>query len=118
MENFKLVLPEHLNHGGFLFGGQMLKWADEYAWIAATLEHPDYNFVTIGMDQVRFKKPVRGGTILRFVTDRTSVGNSSLQYSIQVYRENEPEQPENLIFSAMIAFVRLDLQGNKLALDL
>lgn len=118
MENYKLILPEHLNHGGFLFGGQMLKWADEYAWIAATLEHSECNFVTIGMDQVRFRRPVTEGTILRFVTDRIRVGNSSLQYSIQVYRENEPEKPENLIFSALVAFVRLDQQGHKLPLDL
>jgi len=25
MENYKLVLPEHLNHYGFLFGGNLLK---------------------------------------------------------------------------------------------
>lgn len=116
MESYKLILPEHLNHGGFLFGGNMLKWTDEYAWIAATMGHPGCNLVTIGMDQVRFKKPVRKGTILRFVADCIKVGSSSLQYSIQVYRENESMTPENLIFSAQIAFVRLDDQGNKVLL--
>jgi hypothetical protein len=30
MENHKLVLPEHLNQYGFLFGGNLLKWVDEY----------------------------------------------------------------------------------------
>ena len=50
MENHRLVLPEHLNHYGFLFGGHLLKWVDEFAYIAATIEYPGYNFVTIGMD--------------------------------------------------------------------
>ena len=117
MENYKLILPEHLNHGGFLFGGHMLKWTDEYAWIAATMDYPACNFVTVGMDQVRFKKPVHEGTILRFVIDRINVGNSSVQYNIQVYRENEAATPENLIFSALVAFVRLDDKGRKLLLE-
>ena len=116
MESYKLILPEHLNHGGFLFGGNMLKWTDEYAWIAATMDHPGCNFVTIGMDQVRFQKPVREGMILRFVANCTKVGNSSVQYIIQVYRESEETIPENLIFSALITFVRLDDKGNKLVL--
>ena len=33
INQYKLVLPEHLNHYGYLFGGNMLKWADEYSWI-------------------------------------------------------------------------------------
>ncbi len=116
MESYKLVLPEHLNHGGFLFGGNMLKWTDEYAWIAATMEHPGCNFVTIGMEQVHFIKPVREGTILRFVADCMKIGRSSVHYTIHVYRESDVAEPENLIFSAVIAFVRLDERGNKLPL--
>ena len=29
MENYNLVRQEHLNHNGYLFGGQMLMWIDE-----------------------------------------------------------------------------------------
>ncbi|HSO80381.1 MAG TPA: hotdog domain-containing protein, partial [Chromatiaceae bacterium] len=35
MESYKVVRPEHLNHFGHLFGGCLLKWVDEIAWIAA-----------------------------------------------------------------------------------
>ena len=56
MENHKLVLPEHLNHFGFLFGGHMLAWVDEVAWIAASLDYPGYHFVTVGMDEVSFNE--------------------------------------------------------------
>ena len=45
MENHRLVLPEHLNHYGFLFGGHLLKWVDEFAYIAATIEYPNFTFV-------------------------------------------------------------------------
>ena len=36
MESYKVVRPEHLNHFGHLFGGCLLKWVDEIAWIAAS----------------------------------------------------------------------------------
>ncbi len=65
MENHKLVLPEHLNHYGFLLGGYLLMWVDEIAWIAASLEFPDCLFVTVGMAKVEFQKSVREGSILR-----------------------------------------------------
>ena len=49
MINHKLVLPQYLNHYGFLFGGHLLKWVDEYAYIAASMEYPDCDFVSWDM---------------------------------------------------------------------
>lgn len=116
MENHRLVLPEHLNHYGFLFGGHLLKWVDEFAYIAATIEYPGYNFVTIGMDKVEFKKSVRQGTILKFMVEKTRVGTTSLQYLVHVYRSNNLEE-HNFIFSTRVTFVRVDEQGRKMVLQ-
>ena len=116
MENHRLVLPEHLNHYGFLFGGHLLKWVDEFAYIAATMEYPGCNFVTIGMDSVEFKKSVRQGTILKFMVEKTKVGTTSLQYLVHVYRSNNLEE-NNFIFSTRVTFVRVDEQGKKIPLE-
>lgn len=112
MENHKLVLPEHLNHYGFLFGGNLLKWVDEYAYIAAAMEYPGNNFVTIGMDKVEFRKSVRQGTILIFLLEQINRGKTSLQYSVHVYRGDTSEY-DNLIFSTSVTFVRIDEAGKK-----
>ncbi|MEI7902842.1 MAG: acyl-CoA thioesterase, partial [bacterium] len=40
MISYKLVMPEHMNHYGLLFGGNLLKWVDETAWMAASLDYP------------------------------------------------------------------------------
>ena len=112
MENHKLVMPEHLNHYGFLFGGNLLKWVDEYAYIAAAMEYPGSNFVTIGMDKVEFRKSVRQGTILIFLVDPIGRGKTSLRYSVHVYRGDTHEY-DNLIFSTTVAFVRVDHEGRK-----
>jgi acyl-CoA hydrolase len=112
MENHKLVMPEHLNHYGFLFGGTLLKWVDEYAYIAAAMEYPGSNFVTIGMDKVEFRKSVRQGTILIFLVEPVSRGRTSLQYSVHVYRGDTREY-DNLMFSTTVTFVRIDEKGEK-----
>ncbi len=112
MENHKLVLPSNLNQYGYLFGGDLLKWVDEYAWIAATLDYPDCNFVTMGMDKVQFKKSITGGTILTFIVEKSGQGNSSVQYLVHVYRGNGGFK-NDLVFSTTVTFVRIDQDGKK-----
>jgi len=115
MENFKLVLPEHLNHYGYLFGGYLLQWVDETAWICASLEYPSCRFITVGMDDVEFKKSVRQGAILRFEVVRGKVGNTSVQYSVQVFSDSLGDGRGEAIFSTTISFVCLDEKGEKAA---
>jgi len=115
MENHKLVTPGNLNHYGFLFGGDLLKWVDEYAWIAATLEYPDCNFVTLAMDNVDFRKSVREGTILKFIIKRTKEGTTSVKYLVRVYRGDSIDI-NDLIFSTSVTFVRIDQDGQKMPL--
>ena len=105
-------MPEHLNHYGFLFGGTLLKWVDEYAYIAAAMEYQGSNFVTIGMDHVEFRKSVRQGTILIFLVEPIDRGNTSVQYSVHVYRGDTSEY-DNLIFSTTVTFVHVDAEGRK-----
>ena len=66
MDNYTIVRKEHLNHYGYLFGGKLLSWVDEFAWIFASLDFPGCSLVTVGMDQVSFKERVENGSILRF----------------------------------------------------
>ena len=115
MINHKLVVPGHLNHYGFLFGGNLLHWVDEYAWIATTLEYPGCNFVTIGMDKVRFIKSVREGSILEFKVEKLKQGNTTVSYLVSVYSLHT-EMEGNLVFSSEITFIRIDENGNKQAL--
>ena len=116
MENYKLVLPEHLNHYGFLFGGALLKWVDEVAYITATLQFPGSNFVTIGMDRVEFKKSVRQGDILRFEVLLSKKGMSSVTYSVKVYKKQVATGIEEVVFQTNITFVSVDDKGRKAAL--
>ena len=116
MENYKLVLPGHLNHYGYLFGGNLLQWVDAVGWIAASMAYPGCNFVTIGMDRVEFKKSVRQGALLRFVTRQTKEGDTSVQYSVDVFRHDITSGEDEPIFSTNTTFVCIDSNGKKCSL--
>jgi acyl-CoA hydrolase len=109
MQSFTLVRPGHLNHYGYLFGGYLLQWVDETAYIAASLDYPGSNFVTIAMDRVEFRKSIRLGAILRFETGRQRVGTTSVGYQVEVFDGPAPEP----VFSTQITFVALGPDGRK-----
>lgn len=108
METHRLILPGHLNQYGYLFGGQLLSWVDEVAWIAASLDHPGCHFLTLAMDRVEFKRPVRKGTIITLKAELARRGHTSVGYEVSVYRQEGDE-----IFSTLVTLVRVDEKGHK-----
>lgn len=113
MESYTVVRPEHLNQYGYLFGGCLLKWVDEIAWIAASRDNPGCRFVTVGMDRVEFRRGVSLGSVLRFVATEYRRGRTSVTYEVNVYADDLESGQEEPIFSTHISFVRLDEQGRK-----
>jgi acyl-CoA hydrolase len=111
MDNFTLVRPEYLNHHGYLFGGVMLKWVDENAWMAASREFSGRNLVTVSMDSCRFKHRVENGSILRFHTEKIKQGRTSATYSVVVYADAPGASEEKEVFSTSVTFVRLNKAG-------
>lgn len=116
MEHYKIVLPADLNDYGSLFGGTLLKWVDEIAYIRVSLDFPGKHFVTIGLDHVEFRHPIREGQILRFRCAKTRVGNSSVTYNVKVYRARYETESEETLFENNITFVCVDKKGNKISI--
>ncbi len=105
-ESTLLVRPEHLNHHGYLFGGRLLEWLDEQAYIAAmSLLKPAANLVTIAIDRVEFKQSAKQGSMLRFRSQPVHAGRTSLTVFTQVLALEFPH--ERGLFSAYVTFVNL-----------
>lgn len=113
MDNYNFVRPEHLNHHGSLFGGQLLLWVDEFAWMSAAKDFPGYSFVTRAMDKIEFKHPVSIGSILRFNSEVQVKGRSSVTYLVKVFEDKGTNGQEILAFSTSVTFVSVDKDGNK-----
>jgi acyl-CoA hydrolase len=110
METHRLILPSDLNHYGFLFGGRLLAWIDEASWIAASLDYPHCQFVTVAMDTVEFHHGVREGTILKIICEREREGTTSVCYGVAVIDEKAGCQA---IFTTRVTFVSVDDAGRK-----
>lgn len=113
MDTYTLVRPEHLNHHDYLFGGQLLKWVDEYAWLTASRDFIGQILVTRAMDNIDFKTRILNGSILRFNTLPKKQGKTSITYCVKVYANEPGQHEEKLVFSTLITFVSVDKRGFK-----
>ena len=115
MEHRKLVLPEFLNDQGFLFGGNLLKWVDESAYITASLDFPGNRLVTVSLSEVNFKNPIQPGELLCFQVEQGRRGKTSATYSIEVIGEKLAPTSAPL-FVTKITFVNVGPDGKPMPL--
>jgi len=106
VQHRKIVLPEFLNDQGFLFGGNLLKWVDESAYITASLDFPDNRLVTVSLSEVNFNHPIQPGELLCFDVQLIRRGNTSVTYEIDVLGEKLAGTDEPL-FGTKITFVNV-----------
>ena len=91
----------------------MLQWIDEFAYIAANLEFPGRQFVTIELDNVEFRHRINNGQILKFDIQLARQGKTSVRYNVKVYGERLDQDRELVLFETHITFVNIDRSGRK-----
>ena len=107
-EKTVLIRPEFLNHGGTLFGGYMMQWADDMAYNAASLAFPSAIFVTKLFGQFDFKSPVVAGDIIKIYSEVECRGTTSCK--IQVWAINARSKAE--VFRTFAVMVNV-MNGKK-----
>lgn len=85
-EQTYLIMSQHINGAGRLFGGQLLSWIDELAGIVA-IRHSGGNVITASIDNLQFKHGAHLGDVIVLVGRVTYVGNSSMEVRIDTYVE-------------------------------
>jgi acyl-CoA hydrolase len=103
-ERTLLIRPGFLNHGGTLYGGYMMQWADDMAYNAASLAFPEAIFVTRLFGQFEFTSPVRAGDIIKVYSEVASVGTTSCK--VQVWAINARSGAEVFRTYAVMVNVR------------
>ena len=111
-----LVRPEHLNQHGKLFGGYMLLWVDEYAYIAALEDYPRARFVTRAIEAASFTRGVECGALLTFDVTRLRSGTSSVTYRVHVSSRNMDGENAVEVFNTCVTLCAVDEKGSKTAL--
>lgn len=109
VEMTQLVLPNDTNLLGNLLGGRMMHWMDIAGAMAAT-RHSNKTVVTVRVDCIEFKHPVRMGEIVILKAKLIWVGRTSMEVVIHAFTENPITGVITSTNAAYFSFVALDDQ--------
>lgn len=107
----QLMQPEHANNLGNVHGGWIMKLMDEAAALAC-MRHAQQRVVTVAVDQVTFRQPIRIGDLVTFTAEVSYVGRTSLEAEVHVEAENPVTGQRTFTNDAYLVFVALDEAGN------
>ncbi|MDX1349286.1 MAG: acyl-CoA thioesterase [Putridiphycobacter sp.] len=109
-ESTKLVLPNDTNTLGNLFGGRLLAWMDEIAFVSAN-RHSKRIAVTASVNNVSFNKPIKLGDTVTLRAKVSRAFTSSMEVIIDVFIEDKSS--DNIFSSnqAIYTFVAVDQNG-------
>ncbi len=107
----EMVLPQHTNALGSIFGGVVMSWIDIAAAIAAT-RHTGRAVVTASIDSLQFLQPVLLGWVVNLKASVNYTGKTSMEVGVRVDAENPMTGELHHTASAYLTFVALDAHRN------
>jgi acyl-CoA hydrolase len=106
----ELILPQHTNSLGTVFGGVVMSWVDIAAAICAE-RHCRRQVVTASVDALEFLAPVRLGWIMTLKASINYVWKTSCEVGVKVTAENTLTGESFHTASAYLTMVALDSNG-------
>jgi uncharacterized protein (TIGR00369 family) len=106
----QLMHLEHANLLGNVHGGWIMKLADE-AGALSCMRHAQKKVVTVAIDSMTFRQPIRLGDLVILNSEVTYTGRTSMEVTVEVVAEN-PFTGERLhTNTAYLVYVALDDEG-------
>ncbi len=100
-----LMTPQMANFSGVVHGGELLKILDQVAYACAARYCGKYA-VTLSVDKVLFKNPIKVGSLVTFLARVNYTGNTSMEIGIKVIAEDIQQRfsiHTNSCFFTMVA---------------
>lgn len=109
----RIIFPSHLNNNHHLFGGILMKWIDEIAYISA-LRFFKTRTVTNSIENIKFLMPIAQGDILELQSQIIEVGSVLITVQVDVWCEKPYSHEKELAASGLLHFVQVDENNNPL----
>ena len=110
IEMNELVLPQHSNSLGTVFGGTIMSWVDICAAMAAQ-RYARSVVVTASMDQLDFLAPIKVGQLVNMRATVNYVARTSMEVGVRVEAEDTLTGRRYHAASAYLTFVAIDEAG-------
>jgi acyl-CoA hydrolase len=109
-ETSELMMPQHANNLGHVFGGVILSMMDKTSAIAA-FRHSRANVVTASIDRVEFREPIHLGDLVVMKASVNYVGRTSMEVGVRVEAEDLLTGRRRHTNSCYLTFVAVDKNG-------
>jgi len=106
----QLMQPEHANNLGNVHGGWIMKLVDE-AGALACMRHAQRRVVTVAVDSLVFREPIKIGDLVILNAEVTYTGRTSLEAEVEVVAENPITGKRVHTNTAYLVYVALDDAG-------
>ncbi len=106
----ELMMPQHANIMGNVFGGVILALADRVAAVAA-IRHAGKQCVTVSVDKVDFKEPIHVSELITAYARVNFAGRTSMEVGVKILAENVLTGEKRHTNSCYVTYVALDDQG-------
>jgi acyl-CoA hydrolase len=116
-ETSELMMPQHANNLGNVFGGVVLSMMDRAAAIAA-FRHCRQNVVTVSVDRVDFREPVKVGDLVVLRASVNYVGRTSMEVGVRIEAEDLLTGNRRHTNSCYLTFVAIDHNGRPVEVPL
>jgi len=107
----QLMQPTHANHLGNVHGGEIMKLVDE-AGALACMRHAQKRVVTVAVDQMVFRNPIRLGDLVILTGEVSYVGRTSMEAEVHVNAENPITGERVHTNTAYLVYVAMDDSGH------
>jgi acyl-CoA thioesterase YciA len=97
-----------------MFGGTIMSLIDDAAASYTAQICDTQRVVTLKIDELIFKKPVKVGSILKLYGEVVSFGNTSVTIYVEVRKHNVYTGAQETVTHTKIIFVRIDDEGKPL----
>ncbi len=110
IEMREMVMPNHTNSHGTVFGGTVMGWIDIAAAMVAA-RHCGHPVVTAHIDDIDFIAPIKMGYHVLIQASLNFVGRTSMIVGVKVTSENPTTGESRVTTKAYLTFVALDDLG-------
>jgi uncharacterized protein (TIGR00369 family) len=106
----QLMHPEHANLLGNIHGGWIMKLVDE-AGALSCMRHAQRKVVTVAIDSMVFRQPIRIGDLIIINAEVSYVGRTSMEAEVEVLAENPITGERTHTNTAYLVYVAVDDNG-------
>jgi uncharacterized protein (TIGR00369 family) len=106
----QLMHPQHANLLGNVHGGWIMKLVDE-AGALACMRHAQRKVVTVTIDSMDFRQPIRLGDVVILHAEVSYTGRTSMEATVEVHAENPITGEQTHTNTAYLVYVALDDSG-------